>query len=417
MNLFRNLLFWIVLALLGAFAAQLLLADPGYVLVRFRGYDYETTVASAALVALLVLAGAWLLWKLVTLPFRTWRTHRDRRSRARLGEGLDALHRGHYDRAEKLLAQAATDESEAEAGARVAAAHAASARGDQAAVQAQLAALGDRHAVTRAIAAAELALDDHRPTDALVALDAPGAQPLPPRGTALRAQALAANGQAAQAYGLLGSLRQQQALPASRIDELQEQWAEAALREAGDANVLAERWESMPRALRSEPGVVGAYARRAAALRWDEAATKAIEQALDARWDENLALEYGTLPVSRLDARRANAERWLPGHPASPALLLTLARLARAQGQWPQAEAYLHRAIAQGAGSDAWEELGHGFAANGEESLARQCYANALCAGRAEPVAALPGRDLRQQIGDSAAIEERDEHGLPRLRQ
>ena len=40
MNLFRNLLFWILLALLGAIAAQLLLAAPGYVLVRFRGYDY-----------------------------------------------------------------------------------------------------------------------------------------------------------------------------------------------------------------------------------------------------------------------------------------------------------------------------------------------------------------------------------------
>ena len=34
MNLFRNLLFWIVLALAGALLAQLLLQDPGYVLVR-----------------------------------------------------------------------------------------------------------------------------------------------------------------------------------------------------------------------------------------------------------------------------------------------------------------------------------------------------------------------------------------------
>ncbi|MDQ2703430.1 MAG: heme biosynthesis protein HemY, partial [Pseudomonadota bacterium] len=272
------------------------------------------------------------------------------------------------------------------------------------------------HAVARAIASAELALDDHRPTDALVALDAPAAQPLPPRGLALRAQAMAANGQAAQAYGLLGTLRQQQALPVNRLDELQEQWAEASLREAADANVLADRWEALPKPLRNEPAVVGAYAERAAALRWDEAATRAIEQALDARWDETLAARYGTLPIGRLDERRASAERWLPTHPASPALLLTLARLARAQGQWPQAEAYLHRAIAQGAGSDAWEELGHGFAANREESLARQSYANALRSTRGESVRELPGRDLRQQIGDSAAIEERDEHGLPRLR-
>src|SRR5690606_5180501 len=279
----------------------------------------------------------------------------------------------------------------------------------------QLAAIDERHAALRAIALAELALEEHRPTDALVALDAPAAQPLPPRGLALRAQALAANGQAAQAYGLLGTLRQQQALPATRLDELQEQWAEAALREAADANVLAERWEAMPKSLRTEPGVVGAYAERAAALRWGEAATRSLEQARDARWDEGLADRYGSLPVGRIAERRAAAERWLPTHPASPALLLTLARLARAEGQWPQAENYLHRAIAQGAGSEAWEELGHGFAEHGDEALARQAYANALRAGRGEPAVAIPGRDLRQQIGDSAAIEERNEHGFPRL--
>ena len=415
MNLFRNLLFWIVLVLVGALLAQLLLQDPGYVLVRYRGSDYTTTVASGLLLLLAIAVGTWLLWKLLTLPFRTWRMHRDKRSRARLGEGLDALHHGHYGRAEKLLVQAAEDDGVA-AQARLAASRAAIGRGDAAAARAQLDALDERHATTRAIATADLALSEHRPTDALVALDAPAAQPLPPRGLALRAIALATSGQAAQAYGLLGALRQQQALPAARLDELQERWAEAALLEAGDANVLAERWETLPKPLKSEPGVVSAYARRAAALRWDEAATKALEQALDTRWDETLAADYGRLPVGRLDARRANAERWLQAHPASPALLLTLARLAREQNQWPQAEGYLHRALAQGAGAEAWEEFGHGFTAIGDEPLARLSYANALRATRNETVVELPGRDLRQKIHDQAAMEERDEHGVPRLR-
>jgi HemY protein len=97
-------------------------------------------------------------------------------------------------------------------------------------------------------------------------------------------------------------------------------------------------------------------------------------------------------------------------------LLLTLARLAREQNQWPLAEGYLHRALAQGAGADAWEELGHGFTAIGDETRARLSYANALRAARNEAVVELPGRDLRQQIHDQAAIEERDEHGVPRLR-
>lgn len=67
-------------------------------------------------------------------------------------------------------------------------------------------------------------------------------------------------------------------------------------------------------------------------------------------------------------------------------MLLTLARLARHQQQWSQAEEFLHRALAQGAGSEAWEELGHGFAAAGELLAAQHCYANALRAARGEPV-------------------------------
>lgn len=415
MNLFRNLLFWIVLALVGALLAQLLLADPGYVLVRFRGMDYTTSVASGLLIVLAAFAALWLAWALVTLPIRSWRRHRDNRGRARLGEGLDALHQGHYGRAETLLAQAASH-GDVEASARLGAARAAVARGDRDAARNQLDALGTRHPVARALAGAEMALADDRPTDALVALDAPEAQPLPPRGLLLRAQALAVSGQSAQAYGLLGSLRQQQALPGADLEQLQANWAAASLREAGDANVLAERWEALPKDLLGTPDIVAAYAIRAAALRWDEAATRAIEQALDTRWDESLAALYGSLDVGRLEARRSQAERWLQAHPASPALMLTLARLTRAQGQWPVAEDYLHRAVAQGGGADAWEELGHGYAASSDEARARLAYANALRASRGEPIADLPGRDMRQRIRDEAAIEERDEHGVPRLR-
>ena len=419
MNLFRNVLFWIVLALVGALLAQLLLADPGYVLVRFRGSDYTTTVASGLLILLAVLAALWLAWTLLALPFRSWRRHRDRRARARLGEGLDALHHGHYARAHKLLVQAAEDGdatgSAVATSARVAAARAAAGRGDPAAARAQIDALGESNPAAGALALAEFALAEHRPTDALVALDAPAAQPLPPRGLALRAQAHAMAGQSAQAYGLLGALRQQQALPPLQLDELQERWAAALLLEARDANELAERWDGLSRTVGNDPAVVIAYARRATALRWDEAAIRAIEQALEARWSETLADEYGRLPLGRLEARQARAERWLQAHPASPALLTTLARLARAQGQWPQAEAYLYRALAQGAGADAWEELGHGYAAAGEDARAQLSYANALRAGRGEAPGELPGRDMRQRIHDEAVVEERDAHGVPRL--
>lgn len=416
MNLFRNVLFWIVLALVGALLAQLLVQDPGYVLVRYGGNDYTTNVPKAIALLLVALAVLWVLWKLASLPFAAMRRHRRRQARARLIDGFESLHQGQWTRSEKLLVQAA-DERDAVAVARVGAARAAQARGDDAAARAHLAAIGLEHAGTRAIAEAELALAHGRPADALALLDAPSATPLPPRGLTLRGEALAALGRSGEAYGLLGALRQQQALSNERLAALEAQWGAASLREATDANVLADRWEALPKPLRHDPSAVAAYAERAAAMRWDEAATRSIEQALDAHWDESLVALYGRLPVGRLDERRASAERWLAAYPGSPALLLALARIARAQGQWPQAEAYLHRALAQGANSEAWEELGAGFAQAGEEKLARLCYANALRAARGEAALDLPGRDLRQTIFDQAVVEERDEHGVPRLRQ
>lgn len=415
MNLFRNLLFWIVLALVGALAAQLLVQDPGKVVVTYGGMNYFTNVPKALLMLIGGLLALWLVWKVLSLPFTAVRRHRKKQARARLIDGLDALHQGHWTRAEKSLAQAARNRDVA-AIAGVAAARAAAARGDAAAKVQYLDALAADHPVARALAAADLALAEDRPGDALAALDMPTAQPLPPRGLALRAQALAALGRAGEAYGLLGALRQHNVWPAERLSQYEAAWAEAALREAADANVLADHWETLPKPLKTDPAAVAAYAERAAALRWEEAAAKSLEQALDTRWDESLAALYGRLPIGRLDVRRANAERWLQAHPGSPGLLVSLARIARAQGQWPQAEAYLHRALAQGANSEAWEELGHGFAQVGDENRARLSYVNALRAGRGEAITELPGRDLRQKLFDEAVIEERDEFGMPRLR-
>ncbi len=109
MNLFRNVLFWIVLALAGALLAQLLVQDPGYVLVRYGGNDYTTNVPKAIALLLVVLAALWLLWRLLSLPFVAMRRHRRKQARARLIDGFDALHQGQWTRAEKLLDQAAQE--------------------------------------------------------------------------------------------------------------------------------------------------------------------------------------------------------------------------------------------------------------------------------------------------------------------
>lgn len=420
MKIFRTILILLMLVALGVLAAQWLAMheparDFGRVFVQFGGYDWETDVPRA--LVLLVLAGVilWLVWNLVALPFRAWGRYQRKQARARLIEGLDALHAGQWTRAAKLLERAA-DDDEIGAIARVAAVRAADARGDDATAQRWLAELATRNATAHALLAAERALARQSPAEALSALDAAQAQPLPPRGLALRSEALVALARSGEAYGLLGAMKQQQALSPARLSTLETQLAAQSVREASDANMLAERWEVLPKALRNEPPVVAAYAERAAAMRWDDAAIRSLESAIDACWDESLVALYGQLAVGKSDSRRASAQRWLLAHSDSPALLVTLARLARQQGQWPQAQEFLHRALAQGANAEAWEELGEGFAAAGDANSAQLSYANALRLRRGQSAVELPGRDLRQKIYDQAVGEERDEHGLPRLR-
>ncbi len=428
MNLFRNLLFWLLLALAGALLAQALVQDPGFVLVRYLGTTVESTLVGGLLMLGTALFALWLLWKLVALPFKLWRQRRERNARARLGDGFDALHQGRYAQAEKLLSKSAQN-PRFEAPARVAAAQAALARGDVDAATAHLDALPTQHAPLRALVLADAALADGRAADATAAFDAVADRALPPRALALRADALAAHGRSAEAYGMLGALRQQQALTTSQCAERERLWAARMLNEADDGNALASHWDALPAALRTVPNVARAYADRAAALRWDDAAAGCLESAIDAQWNDALAARYGALPVERLDAaalarRRAHAERWQLAHPDNPGALLGLARIARAQGEWPVAEQALHRAIAEVGGtavreaviseSELWEELGHGFAQAGDDALARLSYRNALRALRGEATDALAGQRLeRPHPIEDATGALHDAPGLP----
>ena len=274
----------------------------------------------------------WLLWSLLASPFRAWGRYRRKQGRARLIEGIQAHEQGQWQRAEKLLESAAEDK-EVTAVAMVTAVRSAQARDDQAAVNQYLQRLAGEDATLHALLQAERLLVQERPVDAINLLDTATIQPLPPRGLWLRTEALARAERAHEAYGQLGALRKQKVLPDEAVAELETRLAAQSLLEAGDVNALAAQWEATPKALRSDPDVVSAYALRAVALDWDEPALLNLEQALDTRWDESLVTLYGQMPVDKLATRQANLQRWLATQPASPALLLALGRIATRQRQ------------------------------------------------------------------------------------
>ncbi len=416
MTLFWRLLALLALAALGALAWHLLAADPGYVLVILRGYSVESTLV-VAIAAVLV---AWLtvrvlVW-LLRLPFRAWRRHARKVARERLAGGLLALHEGRWARAEKLLTRAASDPLH-RLPALLAALRAAEARGDTdsvAALRARVAENGDT--VALAMFDAESLLRRDQPAAALDALATAGAtSTLPPRGIELKMLAQLRSGHAQDAVALLPALRQSQLLEGAALDAFEAEITAAALRQARNADELAQRWEIASRSQRQHPLVVGAYAERAAALGLEDQAAAAIEHALKKQWAEPLARLYGHVPRGQRGSPLKAAEHWLKSQPNSPALLLALGRLCREEALWGKAEDYLHRALAQGAGPEAWEELGHAHAAQRDDARARHAYANALRIARGESVLPMPGRGLRELIQDEAVAEERSAMGVPRL--
>jgi HemY protein len=109
MKIFRTLLWWLMLAALGALAWELLSPDLGTILVRWHGKTLTTTVFFFLLAWGLLWLAAWSAWLLLRLPFTAWQRLAQREARQRLINGMTALYEGHFVRAETLLAKAAED--------------------------------------------------------------------------------------------------------------------------------------------------------------------------------------------------------------------------------------------------------------------------------------------------------------------
>ena len=417
MSFFRTLLWWLLLAALGALAWEQFSPDPGQVLVRWHG---STIVFMSLAVFLagwgLLWFGLWALWTLVRLPFTAWHRLAQAQARKRLVNGLLALNEGRYKRAEALLQKAAED-GESATLARLAARQAALARGDTLAVAMQHTELARLDPLAAALESATALLAQDKP-DAVLEFLQPWQEKraLPPRGQRLRGEALIRMGRASDAVLLLSGPANELDLAADAASALELRWQSAALRQAVHADDLHQRLLDLPAKIRDEESILIAYAQRAGELGLEAEAADTLSAAIERGWNEALVRQLALLPAPRDDRRLERAHAWLPAHPASAALALTLGRLLRARQQLGRAAEAINRAIAQGAGSEAWEELGHVYTADNDAPRAQASYANALRVQRGEAARTLGDRSLRELIADEAVAEQRDEHGMPRLR-
>jgi HemY protein len=415
-KLWITVLVLLAVACAAAIGWQTLSADPGYVLIHVGHTSVETTLVFAAVALLLGWGLLSIAWRLTRWPLAAWSRRARRRGRERIAGGLVALAEGRYQHATREL-ERASHQSGLRAPALLAAARAAHARGEDERAAKALDEAAEVAAPAALALRARFLLERGRADRALAELKAGRERgPLAPSAQRLLIEAALVAGEHALALDALGELARTQTVPAETYAALEARVLSEVLSAATDAQRLNGTWANLTRAQRRTPEAVAAYARRAAALGEILPAIGEIESALRREWSEQLVRTYGELGAAEIDTRLRRAEGWLSAQPNSAGLLLTLGRLCIQSSLWGKAREYLERGLALAPSAALWEALGDCCTGRGETVDAALCYRNALLSMRGAPTIALDDAMPGPLDTRASVIEERSEHGVPRLR-
>ncbi|WP_266170390.1 heme biosynthesis HemY N-terminal domain-containing protein [Dyella subtropica] len=418
MSLWRWILLLVIVAALAAFGWHWVAEDPGYVLVQIRDWQAETSVVAAVVILLVGWGALTVAWRLARWPFGALSRRHRRISHQRLGEGLVALMEGRHGDAERDLNRASRLDI-LRGPALLASAEAASRRGEQGRALEALDEASQSAPRAARVLRARVLRRDGKFAEALSLLTSEAdAGTLSPGGWRELAMSALAAGDHRRAREALEPLQKSGALGARGYAALEGQVLAASLRAAPDGAALNTLWSQWPKAQRRVPAAIDAYARAAAGYGMVLPAMDEVESALRREWSPLLIETYGVLGDDDLDARLRRAEPWLDAHPNDASLLLTLGRMCVRLKLWGKAHQYLERSLALKPSAAVWEALGDAYAGQSDPALAQLCYRNALAFGRGGAVAPLP-QDSRSSRLDTRpiAIEERSEHGVPRLRE
>jgi HemY protein len=347
---------YIAVALIGgALIAQYLLADPGYVAIRFAGRLIEMS----AVTFVLVLVASYFLIRLLIRVVRArtlWRQNqlqrKQERARRSLSRGLLELSEGNWEAAEDTVLRSTRD-AESPAAHYLVAARAADLLGAAERRDALLARALESSTDRRApalIMQAEIQLKHKQLQQAqatLEQLDATGEQNA--RGLLLLARVFRQTGDWERLQALEPRLRSTRGITKSVADETVTQVYLDRLTAAGvakDGKLLASAWKQMPKSLMQHPEIVQTYA-RAAILCNDHAAAEAqLRSLLNKQWNESAILAYGELEGDDALMMLDRAEQWLVKHSEDAALLLSCARLSMRAELYGKARSYLETSIA-----------------------------------------------------------------------
>ncbi len=359
-------IFLLIFLVAGAWLGQMMVQDPGYVLLAYKQTTVETSLWVLLLLLIVAFAlGHWLLNLIsgLRLPgnkVRSWNSRRNQRlSQRKSLKGMVALSEGNWWKAQRYLSQAA-ERSELPAINYLAAARAAHEQGDNSGTDALL------NKARAATPQAEVAIGL---TQAQFQLERGQLEPCLANLINLRRQA-PKNTQVLrllqQVYlrledwlaliQLLPELKRQHVLNEEQLAELEQQCHLQRLQqslttlpseadEQEQLRVLSRSWQAVPQHLLRDPALVRRYSELMRQIGAEAEAEQVLQDLIKRKWDSTLVEVYGTLAGKDPHKQLETAKGWQKKHPDCAELELTLGRLSMRNELWGQAINHFERSF------------------------------------------------------------------------
>jgi len=385
----------VVALILSSFAAHFLLADPGYVVISFRGYLVEMSVPVLAGLAVALVLSVWLIRKIIVAPRRLGEAagrYRSARSGQKLTKGMIAVAEGNFARGEKMLGRAAST-SDSPLFNYLQAARAAHLQGlDERRDEWLRLAYKDTPEAANAVllTQAEFQLDREQYEQALATLRRLE------EDSKDHAHALALMGRLyyrlddwSALAELLPRLRKNTQIKPHTLEKWTIRVHREALDKAADAQVLDHDWKAVARNLKKDPTLLESYYTGLMRVGMHDRAEKELASALKSNWRGPLVRLFGLVEATDTTKQLKRAEGWLKNHGEDPDLLLAAARLCLRNELWGKARSYLETVISMRPTPEAYQEYGALLGQMGEADAAADAYRDGLGMVAAKPLPAI----------------------------
>ncbi len=347
----------LLLVILALGAVMLVRDDPGFLMLRYRDFTVETSLAFA-LVALIVVVIVFyyslrLLRMLLRLPGTMQKQSQNRRygkSRRQLNQGLIDLAEGRFEQAENNLMRL-VQYSESPLVHYLAAARAAQLQGkhdarDNYLMSAHEASPDAELAI--GVTQAELQLAHQQTEQALATLT--HLHSIAPRHdyvTMLLARAYHELEDWPALVKILPDVRRKKLLKEKRLRQMELDGYRGALERATTSQQSFEdAWGEMPKTMQTDAQMMRFYLDTLARQRWHSGrAEQLVLKALDSQWDDDLIEVYGRFEAKDPNSQLSRVEAWLDDFGHNENLLLALGRIAVRARLWGKAQGYFEASI------------------------------------------------------------------------